>query len=135
MAKKPKTRRSLEDVLQSASDVLFPAELGERKVSVTSSDSEGDTPLHVMVWRRDKHAVELLISAGADVNAVGDMGETPLHVAISQGDEEIVRVILNADAKTDIRSEFNQTAIEKAKAKGGAIGKLLKRRQEADLAK
>lgn len=127
MATKPKERRSLEEVLQSTSDVLFPAEMGRRKVSVTSADSEGDTPLHVMVWRKDRHAVKLLIGAGADVNAIGDMGQTPLHVAISQEDEEIVRALLDAGARMDIRSEFNQTAIEKAEAKGGSIGKLLRK--------
>lgn len=37
-----------------------------------------------MVERKDRYAVDLLIAAGADVNAVGDMGETPLHVALRQ---------------------------------------------------
>ncbi|EIC23629.1 ankyrin repeat domain-containing protein [Thiorhodovibrio frisius] len=62
--------RTLDDVLQSASDVLFPAEMGRRKISVTSTNSDGDTPLHVMVWRKDQQAIAFLISAGADVRRI-----------------------------------------------------------------
>lgn len=127
MAKLPKERRSLEEVLQSTSDALFPAEVGERKVGVTSKDADGDTPLHVVARRGDRHAVGLLIEAGADVNAIGDMGETPLHVAIAQGDEEIIYLLLSGGARTDIRSEFGQTAVEKAETKGGPIGKLFRK--------
>ena len=75
----------------SASDVLFPEDLGERLVTIHSRASDGDSPLHVMVWRRDTAGAEVLVAAGADINAVGDMGETPLHVAVSRGDEELVR--------------------------------------------
>jgi uncharacterized protein len=70
----------LEEVLMSTSDVLFPAELGERRVEVSSRDVDGDTPLHVMAWRDDVVGAEILLAAGADVDAVGDMGTTPLHV-------------------------------------------------------
>jgi len=81
--------RSLAEVLQSTSDVLFPDEMGERVVAVDSRDVCGDTPLHVMTWRSDRHAVKLLIEAGADIDAIGDMSETPLHIATRKGDEEI----------------------------------------------
>ena len=80
----PKQRSSLEEILASTSDTLFPAELGEAPVAIDSADCDGDTPLHVMVWRKDRYAVDLLIEAGANVNAVGDMSETPLHVAVGQ---------------------------------------------------
>jgi ankyrin repeat protein len=121
---KTRDQRTLEEILQSTSDVLFPAELGDRQVSLDSTDCDGDTPLHVLVWRKDRHAVDVLIAAGADVNAVGDMGETPLHVAVAQGDEAIIRSLLRAGARTDIRSEFGQTAAERAMAKGGGIARL-----------
>ena len=81
-----KRRATLEEILASTSDILYPAELGEKPVTINSTDCDGDTPLHVMVWRKDRYAVNLLIEAGADVNAAGDMTETPLHVAIGQED-------------------------------------------------
>ncbi len=70
----------LEDVLQSTSDSLFPADLGGRAVTIDSRGGDDDTPMHVMAWRNDLEGVEVLIRSGADVNATGDMGETPLHV-------------------------------------------------------
>jgi len=118
-------KNHLSKILQSTSDVLFPAELGEKNVEIDSAGCDGDTPLHVMVWRKDRAAVDLLIKNGANVNAIGDMSQTPLHVAISQKDEYIVRSLLNAGARIDIRSEFNETALEKALKVGGKIEELL----------
>jgi ankyrin repeat protein len=116
--------RGLDEVLQSTSDVLFPEEMGKRKVDPTSRDAEGDTPLHVILWRNDERGAELLIEAGADVNAIGDMGETPLHVAVRQKNGRLVSALLNAGAKSDIRSEFGQTPMEMAADAGDAIASL-----------
>ena len=113
--------RSLEDVLRSTSDVLFPEEIGERPVAIDSVGIDGDTPLHVMAWRSDAEGAKLLVEAGADVNAVGDMGETSLHVAVGKSNTEITDLLLRAGANPDIRSEFGSTAKERAMAKGGAV--------------
>ncbi|THG70303.1 ankyrin repeat domain-containing protein [Pseudomonas sp. A-1] len=124
MGHEPKRRATLEEILASTSDVLFPAEMGEKVVSISSTDCDGDTPLHVMVWRNDAYAVKVLLEAGANPNAIGDMGETPLHVAVSQENFAIAKALMQAGAKTNIRSEFNETAQERAIRKGGAIAKL-----------
>jgi ankyrin repeat protein len=110
--------RSLEQVLQSTSDALFPAELGKARVTMESKDVDGDTPLHVLAWRHDTEGALLLIDAGADVNAVGDMGTTPLHVAIAQKNRKLARALVDAGARTNIRSEFGKTPAEDAKEKG-----------------
>ncbi len=78
--------RTLEEVLQSVSDVLHPEDIGEAPVRLDSRSADGDTALHVMAWRRDHVGARLLIEAGADVDAVGDMSQTPLHVAVMQQD-------------------------------------------------
>jgi uncharacterized protein len=122
-----KQRRSLAEILQSTSDVLFPAEMGERVVALDSMDVDGDTPLHVLAWRNDHYAVQLLIEAGSDINAVGDMGNTPLHVALMKEDERMADILLSAGATTDIRSEFNNTPQELAEKLGGEMLKLFKR--------
>ena len=118
--------RSLEDLLQSTSNVLFPAELGKRKVAVNDCDCDGDTPLHVIARRKDLGAVEQLIAAGARVNAVGDMGETPLHVAVSVESPEIVRALLSAGANPNVACEFGDTARERALARGGPVARAFK---------
>jgi ankyrin repeat protein len=101
-------------VLASVSDVLFPADFGERPVTLNSRGAGGDTPLHVLAWRRDAAGAAVLIAAGADVNAAGDMDETPLHVALRQRDRSMAELLVRAGARADIRSEFGETAAELA---------------------
>lgn len=112
MSSKQIDRRGLTEILESTSDVLFPAELGRRPIALNTQGENGDTPLHVMLWRGDTYAAELLIEAGIDVNAIGDMGETPLHVAIRRENARAVRALLHAGAHTNVHSEFGQTAID-----------------------
>ena len=47
MSKKTKARKSLQEILQSVSDELFPAELGRKIVTLDSRDVMGDTALHI----------------------------------------------------------------------------------------
>ena len=126
MAQREKERRTLAEVLQETSDVLFP-HLEEAKVEIDSRDASGDTPLHVMAWRNDRHGAKLLIGAGADVNAVGDMSETPLHVAVRNEYLEIIEALLRAGADPNIRSEFDQTPLEIAKTMSKNIQKAFTR--------
>jgi ankyrin repeat protein len=126
MGHRHKQRATLAEILASTSDTLFPAELGRKSVTIDSRDCDGDTPLHVMVRRKDRHAVRLLLAAGADVDATGDMGETPLHVAVSVEDAEIIEALLEAGARTNIRSEFGDTAAERAAKKGGKIAAMFR---------
>ncbi len=127
MPKRPKTRETLEQILASCSDTLFPAELGEAPVEVNSRDVEGDTPLHVMLQRGNDHGVKLLIEAGADVNAVGDMSETPLHLALKQENLAAVEALLAAGAKTTPMSEFDESPSDIARALGGEFQRLVAR--------
>ena len=106
--------RSVDEILQSTCDSLFPDAMGARKVSMDSRDCDGDTPLHVLLWRRDMEGVRTLIGLGADVDAIGDMGQTPLHVALSRDLPEAVALLLDAGASTQVRCEFGDTAAERA---------------------
>ena len=115
--------RTLEEVLQSTSDTLFPAGMGKQEVKVDSVDSDGDTALHVIAGRNDALGVELLIEAGAKIDAIGDMGETPLHSALRNNAIKSMGVLLFNRARTDIKSEFGASAREIAKEKGGQIEK------------
>lgn len=118
--------RTIDEILQSTSDSLFPADLGRRRVEIDSRDCEGDTPLHVLLWRGDFSGAKALLEAGADPNAVGDMGETPLHVAVRQGTPNIVGALLAAGADADIRSESGDTPRTLAAGKKSAIARLFK---------
>ena len=123
-----KPRRTLEDLLASVSEVLYPAELGRMPIAVNSTDPDGDTPMHVMAWRKDFYGVRTLVEAGADINAVGDMGQTPLHVAVSQSSPEIAAFLLEQRARTDIVSEFGETSEQQAMKAGGDMARVFNRK-------
>jgi ankyrin repeat protein len=116
-----KKDRSLEEMLQSTSDVLFPEDMGERVVELNSKDVCGDTPLHVMTWRRDRAAVHAFVEAGAEIDAIGDMGTTPLYVAVTREDGFLVELFLKAGANPNVRSEFGDTPLELARKKGRTL--------------
>ncbi|MEM9308085.1 MAG: ankyrin repeat domain-containing protein [Pseudomonadota bacterium] len=128
MAKKPKSRETLAEILAACSDALFPAELGAAPVTLTSRGSDGDTPLHVMLWQKNTYAVLQLVEAGADVNAVGDMSETPLHIAVRQQNPTVVEAMLKADADVSVMSEFGQSPKSLAQELGGEIARLFANR-------
>jgi uncharacterized protein len=122
-AMKPENSRSLDEVLASCSDVFFPAGIGDVAVELNSVGVDGDTPLHVMLWREDTEAALLLIEGGANVNAVGDMSETPLHVAVTQENLDAVKALLKAGADPEAVSEFGDTPRTRALGLGPHFGK------------
>lgn len=116
-----KSRETLDQILASCSDSLFPAEMGEAKSDIDSRDVDGDTPLHVLLWLENTYGALLLIEAGADVNAVGDMSQTPLHVAVQQGNTAVVRALLKAGASKTHVSEFGKSPNDLALEAGGEM--------------
>ena len=112
-----KKAQYLHDVLQTASDRLYPYKTSRARVKINSRGSMGDTPLHVFIWANETEKANFLIENGADVNAKG-VDETPLHVAIKLKNVQIVQKLLYAGAKTNIKSEFGKTALDLA----GEIG-------------
>ena len=120
--------RSVDEVLASTSDVLFPGDMTPRRVTVDCRAVDGDTPLHVTAWRDDVQGAKLLLAAGADVNAQGDMGYTPLHVAVANGSVPMVTLLLEAGARTDVPAEITGTARDEAVRKGGPVAEVFANR-------
>ena len=116
---------SLDDLLQSTAEVLFPDEAGA-VVTLASRASDGDSPLHVLLWRKDVEGVRMLVDAGADVDAAGDLDETPLHVAVRHGLADAVACLLQAGADPDVPCVFGDTARERAQRHGGDCAALLR---------
>ena len=53
------------------------------------------TPLHLaVVWNGDPAVAELLIEAGADLEATGEGGVTPLHAAALLNDNAAIAALL-----------------------------------------
>ncbi len=104
----------MHEILQTASDRLYPDKSGEAEVKINSRGSAGDTPLHVFIWANETDKAVFLIENGADIDAKGEMGETPLHVAVKLKNAQVIKKLLHAGAKTDIESEFGKTALDLA---------------------
>ena len=58
-------------------------------------------------------AVQVLVAAGADVNAVSAAGETPLHFG-AQASDDIVRFLAASGAKLDVKDKQGRTPVEMA---------------------
>ena len=61
------------------------------------SDEDCTTPLHLAA---NDLVAELLLSAGANANALGKDGETPLHHACRRGDEKTVDMLLRVGGRS-----------------------------------
>jgi len=67
-------------------------------VDVNATEGDGTTALHWACYRDDLEGADLLIRAGARVNAANDLGVTPLWAAAQNGSEAMVRRLLTAGA-------------------------------------
>ena len=103
MAKRPRKRRSVDEVLQSLGEWLYPDRLTSQKIHLHSRAKDGDTPLHAAIYRDDNYGATLLIEVGADINAVGNTGYTPLHAAVFEGNAALVEALLEAGADQRVR--------------------------------
>lgn len=77
--------------------------LSENPSLVNSPDKDKMTPLHHAIDAGNLKAASLLISHGADVNAVNFKTETPLHIAAYEGNAGAVRLLLEHNADPTMR--------------------------------
>lgn len=71
---------------------------------------KGRTALMAACDARDVHAVERLVRAGADVDAVDGNGQTALMCAADNGAADCVRVLVAAGAYVDARDRYGDDA-------------------------
>jgi len=64
----------------------------------------GWTPLHDAAKHSDSDIIQMMINAGAEVNAKESDGRTPLHIAAEWQNIEAARTLLDAGADPDILS-------------------------------
>jgi ankyrin repeat protein len=89
-----------------------------------ATEADGTTPLHCAAWKGHVEVSELLLDAGADVNAVnqdGHYGGTPLHAAAHGNQKAVVELLLQRGAALDVvscngRTPLQETALHNAAA-------------------
>jgi ankyrin repeat protein len=72
-------------------------------------------PLHSAVAAGQRVVIEVLLDAGADVNAVQHAGYTPLLEAAQSGDSELVELLLERGADPDAQLDDGRTATDLAR--------------------
>src|SRR5262249_44007281 len=75
------------------------------------ADADGTTPLHWASYRDNVEIADLLIRAGARVNAVTDLGVTPLWNACLNGSESMARRLLEAGANPRLALLLGETPV------------------------
>jgi ankyrin repeat protein len=80
-------------------------------ITINDRDLLGDTPLHVASQMGDAIAVQVLVDAGADPNAIGDRGRTPLFCTDSA---KVAKVLIAAGANVEHRDHDGMTVVDLA---------------------
>ncbi|KAI9287606.1 ankyrin repeat-containing domain protein [Umbelopsis sp. AD052] len=78
--------------------------------SVDDRDAQGLTMLHYACDRGNIEAVKLLVTSGADVNALTEENETPLHFACLSEREEIAQYLIDQKCDLTVQDTEGNTA-------------------------
>jgi len=108
---------SLEELLLAISDPLV---LEERPVDVNEVGYDNDRPLHVAAVWGDVDAIEMLVAAGAEVDARGEFHFTALRHAVGQGHVAAARRLLELGASPHVLGDWGDTPAELARSYGVA---------------
>ena len=107
---------TLEEVLSDVAETPEFSQLDE--VTPRSRGANGETPLHWMATLGDSRGIELLIQAGAEVDAVDNNGTAPVHEAVAARQLAAVRALIGAGATPDLRNGEGKTPLEIAEEDG-----------------
>jgi ankyrin repeat protein len=90
------------------------ARLLKAGISPDARDRFRATPLHAAANANKPMMAELLLAAGARINAVGPELRTPLLIAVGRGYSDIVRLLLAKRADLEWRDAVGTTALHQA---------------------
>ena len=112
-----KHAETLEQFLERAANVLFPTREWDKQpkdVDVNTRSCVNETPLHLAALWGDRHAINLLLQAGAEVDAKGEMDCTPLYWAVTNNHILAAEVLLKHGANPNAKNELNETPWQNA---------------------
>ena len=87
----------------------------EVKESGDVSVPGGETPLHYAAYSRNPENVDVLLKAGANVNAQEGQKRTVLHFAVRKQLNDIITLLLDAGADASIKDKRGKTPFDYAK--------------------
>ena len=89
----------------------------KHNADVNVKSATGSTALHSACAWDQKLITELLISSGANVDAIDNNGQTPLFFAVMYGLTEIVQILLRHKAVMSIQNKKGETVQDVARKK------------------
>lgn len=120
----------LDKILKDYADL--PEYSGMDVPSIGTKGLFGNYPLNTAATRGLSDEVTILLSHGANVNAVGEHGYTPLHDAVEQGHMDVVKLLIKSGADLSAKTADGDTPIELAeKLKESEILHLLRTAKNA----
>lgn len=78
------------------------------------SETEPDQPLHLAAWQGHAEILQLLLQAGADINARGDSEFTPLHYAAKEGKYPEAELLVESGADLNLKDNVGWTPLLRA---------------------
>ncbi len=105
----------IHDTIQSGDPARVAALIQKDSGLLKQKNADGDQPLHLAAKQGDAGMIELLLNAGADVNARGARGWTPLHYAGASDSKEACLALLNKGADRSAPNEASQKPEQTAK--------------------
>ena len=81
-------------------------------VNAKEEDLLGWTPLHYTATSGNRQITKLLISKGANVNAINSYNYTPLHGATCNGHKEIAELLIANGADVNARDNGGKTPLD-----------------------
>jgi ankyrin repeat protein len=118
----PRRWKDVNEILNEMADL--PEFCGLGRPDVNTPGGFGNRPLKIAAVRGDVHAIEVLVAAGAEIDALNEDGWTALHHAASQGHLPAIQRLVELGATLDVREKDGLTPLE--------VASLLKHQDIAD---
>lgn len=105
--------QNVDEILDDMADL--PEFMGEPRPGVNTAGNYGNRPLKIAAVRGDIRAIDILLQAGAEINARNEDGYTALHHAVSQRHLPAVQRLVEFGASLDAVSDDGFTPLQEAK--------------------
>lgn len=77
-------------------------------------DKRGARALHIAAYKEQINCAQVLIMAGADVNATDSSGVSALHHASFKSNKDFVDLLIASQAQVNLRDAHGQTPLANA---------------------
>lgn len=104
-------REDIFNLCRKSNDQVVKECIEVDKTVVHARNDDYDTPLHVAATYGNVATVQLLLRAGADMDAKDANKMTPLHVAAFYGHVDIVQLLLQSGADKDAKAVCDDTPL------------------------